>query len=133
MFYKYSDYSNILKSFLPLSSNYSVMKKYIIVLIFICVFFISCGIKRTVRNMRGYHVDDLEELFGKPAKIVPIEDGEIYYYQRAIDLNSTEIDQGRYAWDPIISPEVKKTEHIQFLVKDSIIIETKYEKEYDKN
>lgn len=69
---------------------------------------------------------------GAPKTILQQNGQQVYVYETVKDLNSTEVSQGKLTLDPIVSPKVKKTERYYFTVKDSVIINTKYEEDYKR-
>jgi len=74
----------------------------------------------------------LRENFGKPVTIIDKNEEKVYIFEKTTKLKSTEISQGKLTLDPMITPKVIKTERYYFTVKDSIIIDAKFEEEYDR-
>jgi hypothetical protein len=108
--------------------------KYRIV-IFILLFFIvfACGTKKQLqRQFKAQPLSVLKETFGEPKTILEQENGNVYVFERLKKLESTEISQGKLTLDAIISPKVNKIERYYFTVRDSIIVETRYEEEYER-
>lgn len=56
----------------------------------------------------------------------------VYIYEKTEKLRSTEISQGRLTLDPIVTPQVKKTQRFYFTVRNGIILKTRMEEEYDR-
>lgn len=74
----------------------------------------------------------LTEQFGEPKTILKQENETVYVFEKIKELESTEINQGRLTLDEIVTPKVNKTERYYFTVRDSIIVETRYEEEYER-
>ena len=99
------------------------------------IFFIavSCGINRQLyKSFSGKSISQASQKFGDPKAIIDKDGEKVYVYEVTKKLKSTEISQGKLALDPIITPKVNKTERYYFTVKDSIIVKTKYEEEYER-
>lgn len=103
---------------------------FFILLIFISV---SCGTQKQLQKMfTGKPESILKERFGNPKTILEREQEKIYVFEVEKKLESTEVSQGKLTLDPMITPGVKKTERYYFTVKDSVIVKTKYEEEYER-
>jgi len=103
--------------------------------VFIILFFsaFSCGTKRQLQTQfKGKPVTVLTEQFGEPKTILKKENETVYVFEKIKELESTEINQGRLTLDEIVTPKVSKTERYYFTVRDSIIVETRYEEEYER-
>ena len=101
-----------------------------ILLVFITV---SCGINRQLyKSFSGKPISLANEKFGQPKTVIDKNDEKVYVFEVTKKLESTEIKQGKLTLDPIITPQVKKTERYYFTVKNGIIVKTKYEEEYER-
>ncbi|QGY42734.1 hypothetical protein GM418_03420 [Maribellus comscasis] len=95
--------------------------------------FFSCGTKKQLqREFKGKPVALLKETFGEPKTVLEQENGTVYVFEKLKELESTEISQGKLTLDEIVTPKVNKTERYYFTVKDGIIVETRYEEEYER-
>ena len=93
----------------------------------------SCGMnKKLSRKYVDQSEEVLKESFGDPVSVIDKTNETIYIFEKSEKLGSTEISQGRMSLDPIITPVVTKTERYIFRVKDGIIVETGFEKEYER-
>ena len=108
------------------------MHKYIFILL-LPLLTLSCGTGRQLsRAFDGKPESILEGRFGKPVSVIEQPEGKIYVFENKEELNSTEINQGKLALDPIITPRVHKTERYYFTVRDGIIVKSKFEEEYHR-
>ena len=80
----------------------------------------------------GESINVANNKFGPPVTIVENKDEKIYVFEINKKLENTEISQGKLTLDPIITPQVKKTERYYFTVVDSTIVKAKYEEEYER-
>jgi len=102
----------------------------LIILVFIAV---SCGINRQLyKSFSGKPISVASNKFGKPKTVINKNGEKVYVYEVTKKLKSTEISQGKLTLDPIITPKVNKIERYYFTVKDSIIVKTNYEEEYER-
>jgi hypothetical protein len=74
----------------------------------------------------------LTEKLGNPKTILERENEKVYVYEIVKELKSAEINQGKLALDPMISPMVEKTERYYFTVKGGKIVKVKLEEEYER-
>ena len=103
---------------------------FFILLIFVAV---SCGTQKQLQKMYiGKPESTLQERFGNPKTILKRDLTRVYIFEVEKKLESTEVNQGKLTLDPMITPKVKKTERYYFTVKDSVIINTKFEEEYER-
>ena len=110
----------------------SMMKSVLRTLPF-CFLIISCSMNASLRkSFTGKNPASLEKHFGKPTTVIPRGDDTLLIFIRKNALESTEISQGRLTLDPIRTPEVNKSERFIFTVSSGKIIDTKYEKVYEK-
>jgi len=73
----------------------------------------------------------LKEL-GTPTSIIPGKSDSVYIYEKQKDLRSTEINKAAITLDPMVSPEVQKTEKYIFTIKNGMVVETKHDVEYKR-
>jgi hypothetical protein len=105
----------------------------IIFTILLFLVLVSCGTQRQIRRTYiNQQEAKLKEDFGTPKSIINYKDDKIYIFEKSEELKSTEINQGKLTLDPIITPQVTKTKRYYFTVRDGIIIETRFEKEYER-
>jgi len=105
----------------------------IIFTILIFLVFASCGTQRQIRKTYINQSEArLKEDFGTPKSIIDNLNDKVYIFEKKKKLRSTEINQGKLTLDPIITPQVTKTERYYFTVRDGIIIETGFEEEYER-
>jgi hypothetical protein len=105
------------------------------ILFLILILFVSasCGTQRQIRNTyMNRSASSLNKDFGEPKSIIDNKSEKIYIFEKIKELRSTEISQGKMTLDPIITPGVKKTERYYFTIRDGIIIETRFEEEYER-
>lgn len=108
------------------------MRGFILLLILI-LFIYSCGIQSSVKkSFRGKPVSMAEKQLGKPVEILAADGDSVYVFEKISELQSTEINQGKFSHTPIITPKVKKTERFYFSVKNGLIYKTKVEEEYNR-
>ena len=106
--------------------------RILIIISFVFTLF-SCGNQQQLqRQFKGESLASLKETFGEPKTILQQENGTVYIFEKLIKLESTEISQGRLTLDEIVTPKVNKTERYYFTIKDSIVVDTKYEEEYER-
>ena len=106
---------------------------YRIFLILLLLISISCETsRRMTKSFSGKPISAATKQFGQPKTVIDKEGGKIYVFEVEKKLESTEISQGKLTLDPMVTPQVKKTERYYFTVKDGVIIKTKYEKEYER-
>ncbi|WP_372950381.1 hypothetical protein [Mariniphaga sp.] len=105
-------------------------------IIFIFLVFIglvSCGTQQQLKkSFTGKPSSVLEPRFGQPVTIIETAGDSVYIFENTEELGSTEINQGRLALDPMVSPKVNKTERFYFTVKNGLIIKTRFEEEYER-
>lgn len=105
------------------------------ILVFLSFVFIifSCGNQQQLqRQFKGEPLASLFETFGEPKTVLQQENGTVYIFEKLVKLESTEISQGKLTLDEIVTPKVNKTERYYFTVKDSIVLDTRYEEEYER-
>ena len=105
------------------------------IIIFILLVFVtfSCGNQKQLqRQFKGQPVTFLKETFGEPKTVLEQKNGTVYVFEKLKELESTEINQGKLALDAIVTPKVNKTERYYFTVKDGVVVETRYEEEYER-
>lgn len=105
------------------------------ILVFLSFVFIifSCGNQQQLqRQFKGEPLASLLETFGEPKTVLQQENGTVYIFEKLVKLESTEISQGKLTLDEIVTPKVNKTERYYFTVKDSIVLDTRYEEEYER-
>lgn len=106
---------------------------YRILIILLFAFFVSCGPQRKLqKSYVGKPESVLKEKFGNPITVLDREAGKVYVYEKIKQLRSTEINQGKLALDPMVSPMVEKTERYYFTIKDGKISDVKLEEEYER-
>jgi hypothetical protein len=107
------------------------MKKFLFILPILLIF--ACSTQRKLqKSFTGKPVSILKEYFGSPITIFKNDTDSVYVFEKTEKLRSTEISQGKLTLDPIVSPEVKKTERYYFTVKNGIISQSRFEKEYER-
>ncbi len=103
---------------------------YLLLIFFLLV---SCGTQQQLKkSFTGKPSSVLEPRFGKPVTIIETAGDSVYIFEKTEELPSTEINQGRLALDPMVSPKVNKTERFYFTVKNGLIIKTRFEEEYER-
>jgi hypothetical protein len=104
------------------------------IFIFLILFvLVSCGTQRQLKkSFTGKPSSILEPRFGQPVSIIETAGDSVYIFEQKEELRSTEINQGRLALDPIVTPKVKKTERFYFTVKNGIIVKSRFEEEYER-
>ncbi len=108
------------------------MKFNVIIILLVFVLF-SCGHQKQLqKQFEGEPVTILKETYGEPKSVFEQEDRTIYVFEKVKELESTEISQGKLTLDEIITPKVNKTERYYFTVVDGIVVETRYEEEYER-
>ncbi len=107
------------------------MKRILFFVLILLAF--SCGPQRKLhKTYIGQPVETMEAKYGK-AKSTLEKGGEtLYIYEKIENLESTEISQHKLTLDPMITPQVKKTERYYVTVKDGIITNIKLENEYQR-
>jgi hypothetical protein len=104
----------------------------IYMLLLVCLV-VSCGTQQQLtRSYAGKPVSAIDSSFGKPVTILELADDSVYVYEKTEKLRPTEISQGRLTLDPIVTPQVIKTERYYFTVRNGIILKTRMEEEYDR-
>ncbi|RIH62999.1 hypothetical protein D1164_21855 [Mariniphaga sediminis] len=107
------------------------MKKFLFILPILLIF--ACSTQHKLqKSFTGKPVSILKEHFGSPITIFKNDTNSVYVFEKTEKLRSTEINQGKLTLDPIVSPEVKKTERYYFTVKNGIISQSRFEKEYER-
>lgn len=107
------------------------MYRILSILFLLCA--VSCGTNRQLyKSFSGKPISVANEKFGQPTKVIDKGDEKVYIYEVTKKLGSTEISQGKLTLDPIVTPQVKKTERYYFTVKDGVIVKTKCEEEYNR-
>jgi hypothetical protein len=111
-----------------------MIKMFKTIFIFLIFFgLVSCGTQQQLKkNFTGKPLSVLEPRFGQPVTIIETAGDSVYIFEKTEELRSTEINQGRLALDPIVTPKVNKTERFYFTVKNGLIIKAKYEEEYER-
>jgi hypothetical protein len=105
----------------------------LIYIVLIFIFTVSCGTQRQLKkSYEGQPVAILKETFGAPKTIIEKEGEKIYIFEKKEELRSTEIKQGKFTLDPIITPKATKTEHFFFTVTEGVITGTRIEEEYER-
>jgi len=108
------------------------MQRVILVLVVVMVM-ISCSTQRALRrSYTGKPVSVLESRLGSPVTIMESAGDSIYIFEKTEKLRSTEISQGKLTLDPIITPQVRKTERFYFTVRNGVIVKTRFEEEYER-
>ncbi|MEN8118066.1 MAG: hypothetical protein ABFS16_13865 [Bacteroidota bacterium] len=106
---------------------------YRIIILFIALFAVACSAQKQLqKSYIGKPVLELEETLGKPKTVFNQDGGKMYIFERVEKLKSTEISQHKLTLDPMVSPEVTKTERYYVSVKDGIIVKIKAEEAYER-
>jgi hypothetical protein len=109
-----------------------MMYKYIIYLVLLA-FAVACGSQRQLnKSFNGRPVALAEQHFGRPVSIIKQQADSLYVFERKEELHSTEISQGRMSLDPIVTPQVHKTQRFYFTVRNGRIVESRFEEEYKR-
>jgi hypothetical protein len=104
-----------------------------ILLLILLIAAVSCSSQRSLQKAYlGKPQSILTEKFGKPKTILEQGDEKVYVYEIVNELKSTEISQAKLTLDPMVSPNVQKTERYYFTVKDEKIVKAKLEEEYER-
>ena len=99
----------------------------------IIIFLVSCSTQKKLnKSYTGKPISALTKEYGNLSAIIERKNDSVYIYERSEKLRSTEISQGRLTLDPIITPEVVKTERFFFTVKNGIITGVTTEDEYNR-
>jgi hypothetical protein len=107
------------------------MYRFLLILFFLTA--VSCGINRQLhKSFSGKPISIASDKFGKPKTIIEKNGEKVYVFEVIKKLESTEIAQGKLTLDPMVTPQVIKTERYYFTVKDRVIVKTKYEEEYER-
>jgi len=107
------------------------MKKYFVLLLVIVV--VSCAQQKALQKAYiGKPVSVLSKKYGYPKVILDRQNEKVYVYEIVKELKSTTINQGKLSLDPMVSPSVLKTERYYFTVKDSIIVKSEIEEDYER-
>ena len=85
---------------------------------------------RLQKSYAGKPVSALNNEFGYPEIILVNSGDSVYVFKKSEELKSTEINQGRLALDPIVTPSVVKTEHYYFTIKNGMISTVRTDTEY---
>ncbi len=104
-----------------------------ILLLILLITAVSCSPQRKLQKAYlGKPQSILTEKLGKPKTILDQGDEKVYIYETITELKSTEISQAKLTLDPMVSPDVQKTERYYFTVKDEKIVKVKLEEEYER-
>jgi len=104
-----------------------------ILLLILVIAAVSCSPQRSLQKAyMGKPQSILTEKFGKPKTILDQGDEKVYIYETITELKSTEISQAKLTLDPMVSPDVQKTERYYFTVKGEKIVKVKLEEEYER-
>lgn len=102
-------------------------------ILMILLLVVACGTQRQLRKAYvGQPATKPGEKFGSPANIIERAGDSIYIFEKTKELRSTEISQGKFTLDPMVSPKVTKTEMYYFTVEDGIIVKTRFEEKYER-
>ncbi|WP_340114908.1 hypothetical protein [Maribellus mangrovi] len=106
---------------------------YRVILAVLLIFLLSCSAQRKLqRTYIGQPLSSFEADFGKPVAILERSEGKVYVYEKVEKLRSTEIGQAKVTLDPMVSPEVTKTEKYYVRLKNDRISQVKLENEYKR-
>lgn len=106
--------------------------RILIVVLYVLTLF-ACGNQQQLqRQFKGQPLTFLKETFGEPKTVLQQGNETVYMFEKLKKLESTEISQGKLTLDEIVTPKVNKTERYYFTVRDSIVVDTKYEEEYER-
>ncbi len=104
--------------------------------IFIVIFLflmLACGTqKKLQRSYVGKPITQFEQDFGKAVTVIERTEGEVYIFEQTEELSSTEISQAKLTLDPMVTPNVTKTERYYVTVKDGKIVKIEQENEYER-
>jgi len=90
-----------------------------IFLLILAIIMVSCGSQRSLQKAYlGKPQSILTEKFGKPKTILDQGDEKVYVYEIVNELKSTEISQAKLTLDPMVSPNVQKTERYYYTGKE---------------
>ena len=104
-----------------------------LILLILLIAAVSCSPQRKLQKAYlGKPQSILTEKFGKPKTVLDRGDEKVYIYETITELKSTEISQAKLTLDPMVSPDVKKTDRYYFTVKDEKIVKVKLEEEYER-
>lgn len=107
------------------------MKRLFIVLL--AVFAFACGPEKSLQKKYvGENVSAMEMEFGKPTAVFNNGNSYTYMFEKVTDLKSTEISQHKITLDPMVSPEVIKTQNCTVTVVDGIIKKIVLDEEYER-
>ena len=106
------------------------MRRFILPMLLI--FFMSCGPLAHLKKYKEQPVSAIENQFGKPTTIIPLDDGKLYVYETTEELKGTEISKGQTTLDPMVSPATIKTEKLIFKVVDGVVVSVSREVDYKR-
>lgn len=94
---------------------------------------LACGASKQLSKVYvGKPASAVLEKFGQPKVVLDRNEGQVYIYEKVEELRSTEISQGKLTLDPIVTPMVDKTERYYFTIKDSVVVDAKFEEVYER-
>lgn len=104
-----------------------------VLFILLLIGFTSCSSQRQLQKIYlGKPLSEVQEKFGKPKAVLDHGEENVYVFERSEELRSTEIKQGKLTLDPVITPNVRKTERFYFTMKEGKVIKVKLEEEYER-
>lgn len=106
---------------------------YRFILLIILVITLACSTqKKLERSYVGKSISQVEKDFGKAKSVLDRSEGKVYVFEKTEALPSTEIGQAKVTLDPMVSPEVTKTERFYVTVKNGEVIKIEQENEYER-
>lgn len=107
------------------------MYRLLYVVLFLVV--VSCTPQQKLRRaFVGKPLSAMEAEFGKAVTVFENAGDSVYIFEKTKNLKSTEINQGKLALDPMVTPKVIKTEKYYVTVVDDKIKSVKIENEYER-
>jgi len=93
----------------------------------------ACGTqKKLQRSYVGQPISKVEQDYGKAKTVIDRSEGKVYIFEQTEELKSTEISQAKLTLDPMVTPNVTKTERLYVTVKDGKVVKIEQENEYER-